>query len=89
MRAGAQRHRAALGHTGSPQHINASARCRPRIRRARRNVLSPLDHDRRDFETKHASGGLCLAHFDHGLGIAKVEHDSQSAQLRDKLAREF
>src|SRR5262249_56398039 len=54
-----------------------------------RNILSPLDHDRRDFQTEHASGSLCLAHFEHGLGIAKVEHDSQSAQLRDKLAREL
>ena len=53
------------------------------------NILGPLDHEWRDFETEHACRGLGLAHLEHGLDIANVEHNGQSVQLRDKFTREF
>ena len=53
------------------------------------DILGPLDHERRDFETEHTCRGLGLAHLEHGLGITNVEHDCQPVQLRDKLTRKF
>ena len=53
------------------------------------DILSSLDHERRDFQSEHPCRGLGLAHLKHGLSIANIEHDRQPMQLRDKLTREF
>ena len=53
------------------------------------DIIGPLDHQWHNVKTEHACGGLRLAHFEHGLSIANVEHDCEAVQLRDQLASDL
>src|SRR5262249_28774217 len=53
------------------------------------DILSSADRKWRDFDAERASRGLDLAHLQHGLGIAKIDQDCQSAKPGDDLTQEF
>ena len=53
------------------------------------NILCSPDFEWRDFDAERASRGLNLAHLQHGLGIANIDHDCQPAEPGDNLTQEF
>src|SRR5258706_15560549 len=46
----------------------------------RNDILCPADFERRDFEAERASRCMGLAHLQHGLGIANIKENCQTAE---------
>ena len=53
------------------------------------DILRSADCEWRDLDAERTCRGLDFAHLQHGLGIAKINQDCQSAEMRDNLTQEF
>src|SRR5450631_4402155 len=53
------------------------------------DILRSVNCEWRDVNAESTSGGLNLAHLQHGLGIVKINHDYQPAKPGDDLTQDF
>ena len=55
----------------------------------RLRVAEGPNFERYDVEPEHFCCGFGVFHFQHGLGIADIEDNAQSVELRDSFTQEF